>query len=79
LEDFVSIGPGVSIASKVKIGQGTMVGAGASIAPSVKIGSNSVIAAGAAVHKDVPANVVIMGNPFRIAKSGIVGHGGYGV
>ena len=79
LEDFVSVGPGVSIASKVKIGQGTMVGAGASIAPSVKIGSNSVIAAGTSVHKDVPSNVVVMGNPFRIAKTGIIGHGGYGV
>jgi len=79
LEDFVSVGPGVSIASKVKIGQGTMVGAGASVAPSIKIGSNSIIAAGAAVHKDVPSNVVVMGNPFRIAKTGIVGHGGYGV
>jgi sugar O-acyltransferase (sialic acid O-acetyltransferase NeuD family) len=79
LDDYVSVGPGVSIASKVKIGTGTMVGAGASIAPSVTIGSNSVIAAGTAVHKDVPSNVVVMGNPFRIAKTGIVGHGGYGV
>ena len=56
-----------------------MVGAGASVAPSVTIGSNSVIAAGAAVHKDVPSNVVVIGNPFRIARTGIVGHGGYGV
>ena len=79
LEDFVSIGPGVSLSSKVKIGRGTMVGAGASVAPSVTIGSNSVIAAGAAVHKDVPSNVVVIGNPFRIARTGIVGHGGYGV
>ena len=79
LEDFVSIGPGVSIASKVKIGRGTMVGAGASVAPSVAIGSNSVIGAGTAVHKDVPSNVVVMGNPFRIASTDIVGHGGYGV
>lgn len=79
LEDFVTVGPGVSIASKVKIGRGTMVGAGASIAPSVKIGSNTVVAAGTAVHKDVPSNVVVMGNPFRIAKTGIIGHGGHGV
>ena len=79
LEQFVSVGPGVSIGSKVRIGRGTMVGAGASVAPSVTIGSNSVIAAGAAVHKDVPSNVVVMGNPFRIAKTGITGHKGYGV
>ena len=79
LEEFVSVGPGASIGSKVKIGRGTMVGAGASIAPSVTIGSNTVIAAGAAVHKDVPSNVVVMGNPFRIAKTGITGHKGYGV
>lgn len=79
LEDYVSVGPGVSIASKVKIGQGTMVGAGASIAPSVTIGSNTVIAAGTAVHKDVPSNVVVIGNPFRISRTGIIGHGGHGV
>jgi sugar O-acyltransferase (sialic acid O-acetyltransferase NeuD family) len=79
LEDFVSIGPGASLASKVRIGRGSMVGAGACISPSVTIGSNSVIAAGAAVHKDVPSNTVVIGNPCRIAKTGIVGHGGFGV
>ena len=79
LEEFVSVGPGVSMGSKVKIGRGTMVGAGASIAPSVTVGCNTVIAAGAAVHKDVPSNVVVMGNPCRIARTGIVGHKGYGV
>ena len=79
LEDFVSVGPGAHIASKVRIGRGTLIGAGASIAPSVKIGSNSVIAAGAAVHKNVPSNVVMLGTPCRIAKTGIVGYRGYGV
>ena len=79
LEDFVSVGPGAHIASKVRIGRGTMVGAGASIAPGVTIGSNTVIGAGAAVHKDVPSNVVALGNPCRIAKAGIPGHRGYSV
>lgn len=79
LGEFVSIGPGANICSKVTIGAGTTVGAGASIAPGVQIGSNSVIATGAAVHKDVPSNVIVKGNPAEIVKRSIIGNMGYGV
>jgi sugar O-acyltransferase (sialic acid O-acetyltransferase NeuD family) len=79
LQDFVSVGPGASIASRVKIGRGTMIGAGASIAPEISIGSNSVVAVGAVVHKDVPSNVMVAGNPARVAQTGVVGPRGYAV
>ena len=36
------------------------------VLPGVTIGENSVIAAGSVVTKDIPANVVAMGNPCRV-------------
>ena len=79
LDDFVSVGPGATIASKVVVQRGSVIGAGATVAPDVKIGSNSVVASGASVFRDVPDNVVVVGNPARIAKSGMFGLNGVGV
>ena len=36
------------------------------ILPGVRVGRNSVIGAGAVVMKNVPSDVVVMGNPARI-------------
>jgi len=36
------------------------------ILPGIKIGKNSVVGAGSVVMKDVPPNVVVMGNPARV-------------
>jgi len=38
------------------------------VLPGVRIGRNSVVGAGAVVGKDVPANVVVMGNPARVVE-----------
>jgi maltose O-acetyltransferase len=35
----------------------------------VTIGENSVVGAGAVVTKDVPANVVVAGNPARVIRT----------
>lgn len=42
--------------------------AGAIILPGVTVGDNSVIGAGSVVTKDVPANVVAVGNPCRVMR-----------
>jgi len=36
--------------------------------PGVTIGENSVIGAGSIVTKDIPANVVAVGNPCRVLR-----------
>ncbi|MEI6351107.1 MAG: acyltransferase [Verrucomicrobiota bacterium] len=44
------------------------IGMGAVILKGVTIGENSIVAAGAIVTKDVPANVIVAGNPAQIVK-----------
>ncbi len=52
----------------VTIGNSVWVGGGAIILPGVTIGEGAVIAAGAVVTKDVPAYVVVGGNPATVIK-----------
>jgi galactoside O-acetyltransferase len=38
------------------------------VVPGVTIGENTVIGAGSVVTKDIPANVVAVGNPCRVLR-----------
>ena len=52
----------------VHIGNNVWIGAGAIVLPGVKIGDNTVIGAGSVVTKDIPSNVVAVGNPCRVLR-----------
>lgn len=52
----------------VHIGDNVWIGAGVMIMPGVTIGENSVIGAGSIVTRDIPANVVAVGNPCRVLR-----------
>ena len=52
----------------VRIGNNVWIGAGAIVLPGVTIGDNSVIGAGSVVTRDIPANVVAVGNPCRVLR-----------
>ena len=52
----------------IKIGNNVWIGTGAIILPGVTIGDNSVIGAGSVVTKDIPSNVVAVGNPCRVLR-----------
>lgn len=52
----------------VKIGNNCWIGAGAIIVPGVTIGNNVVIGAGSVVNKDIPSNVVAVGNPCKVLR-----------
>jgi len=56
------------LAKPVRIGNNVWVGGQAIICPGVTIGDNSVIGAGSIVIRDVPANVVVAGNPAKIIR-----------
>ena len=52
----------------VHIGRNCWLGAGVIVLPGVSIGDNSVIGAGSIVTKDIPANVIAVGNPCRVLR-----------
>lgn len=52
----------------VHIGRNCWLGAGVVVLPGITIGDNSVIGAGSIVTKDIPANVIAVGNPCRVLR-----------
>lgn len=52
----------------ITIGSDVWIGGSSVICPGVTIGDRSIIAAGAVVTKDVPAGVIVGGNPAKIIK-----------
>jgi maltose O-acetyltransferase len=52
----------------ITIGDNVWLGGGVIVCPGVTIGENTVVGAGAVVPRDLPANVVAVGNPARIVK-----------
>lgn len=52
----------------IHIGKNCWLGAGVVVLPGISIGDNSVIGAGSVVTKDVPPNVVAVGNPCRVLR-----------
>ena len=52
----------------VHIGKNCWLGAGVLVMPGVTIGDNTVIGAGSVVTKDIPANVIAVGNPCKVLR-----------
>ena len=52
----------------IHIGRNCWLGAGVIVVPGVTIGDGAVIGAGSVVTKDIPANVVAVGNPCRVLR-----------
>lgn len=52
----------------VHIGKNCWIGTGVVIVPGITIGDNVVIGAGSVVTKDLPSNVVAVGNPCRVLR-----------
>ena len=64
--DYCHIAPGVHISGAVNIGELSFIGIGATIIQGIKIGRNVTIGAGSVVIKDIPDNVMVVGNPAKI-------------
>jgi len=52
----------------VRIGRNCWLGAGVIVLPGITIGDNVVVGAGSVVTKDLPDNVVAVGNPCRVLR-----------
>jgi len=59
---------GPEYAAPITIGNNVWLGGGVIVCPGVTIGDNSTIGAGSVVTKDIPANVVAVGNPCRVIR-----------
>jgi sugar O-acyltransferase (sialic acid O-acetyltransferase NeuD family) len=68
VHDGVHVGPGANIAGHVEIGVGAWIGIGATVIDRKRVGAGSIVGAGAVVVTDVPAGVVVMGVPARMAR-----------
>lgn len=60
---------GLEYAYPITVGSDVWIGAGVQVLPGVTIGSNVVIGAGSVVTKDIPDNVVAVGNPCRVLRT----------
>lgn len=66
--DAVERANAVESGKPVTIGHNVWIGGRAVINPGVTIGDNSVVSSGSIVTKDVPANVLVGGNPAKVIK-----------
>ena len=60
---------GLEIALPITVGDNVWFGMNVCVLPGVKIGNNSIIGAGSVVTKDIPDNVIAVGNPCRVLRS----------
>ena len=54
--------------ASVRIGRNCWIGTGVLIVPGITVGDNVVIGAGSVVTKDIPSNVLAVGNPCRVLR-----------
>ena len=59
---------GLEYAKAIEVGDNVWIGGNVVVLPGVKIGSNTIIGAGSIVTKDIPSNVVAVGNPCKVIK-----------
>ncbi len=59
---------GWELAHPITIGSGAWLGGGVIVGPGVTVGERTVVGAGAVVVRDLPADVVAVGNPARVIR-----------
>lgn len=67
--DYERRNKGYEYAYPITVEDNVWIGGGTKVMPGVTIGSNVVIGAGSIVTKDIPDNVIAVGNPCRVLRS----------
>lgn len=66
--DYETRNKGLEYAKPIKVGDNVWIGGNVCVMPGVTIGNNVVIGAGSVVIRNIPSNVVAVGNPAKIVK-----------
>jgi sugar O-acyltransferase (sialic acid O-acetyltransferase NeuD family) len=69
IDSHAQISAFVMAAGHCRIGEGTYIGIGVPIRDMITIGKNSIVSMGAVVQRDIPDDVIAMGNPARVMKN----------
>jgi maltose O-acetyltransferase len=67
--DYRERNAGLELAKEIEVGSDVWIGGGSILCPGVTVGARSVIGAGSVVTRDIPADVVAVGNPCRVLRS----------
>ncbi|MGV0919300.1 sugar O-acetyltransferase [Empedobacter falsenii] len=59
---------GLEYAKPITVGDSVWFGGNVVVMPGVTIGDNTIIGAGSVVTKDIPSNVIAVGNPCKVIK-----------
>lgn len=59
---------GLEYGAPITIGYNVWIGGGTTVNPGVSIGDNAVIGSGSVVVKDIPGNVIAIGNPCKVLR-----------
>lgn len=59
---------GLEYAKPITVGNNVWLGGNVVVLPGVTIGDNTIIGAGSVVTKNIPANVIAVGNPCKVLK-----------
>ncbi|MCE7044456.1 sugar O-acetyltransferase [Dyadobacter sp. CY312] len=62
---------GLEYAYPISIGNNVWLGGNVIVLPGVSIGDNTIIGAGSVITKDIPANVIAVGNPCRVIRDNL--------
>ena len=60
---------GLEYVKPIKVGNNVWFGGNSVVLPGVTIGDNVTIGAGSVVTKDIPSNVIAVGNPCKVIKN----------
>lgn len=69
ISDHCQISANVVVAGGCKVGEATYIGLGVPVKQGAVIGANCVIGMGSVVIRDIPDNVIAIGNPARPMKN----------